>query len=225
MPLTYNSNQYSIPLNIILPIGFPGIGPKVYLAYKLDAASAKTNPLIINDSEVMNNYIHKWQGNNPQYTLGGLCFNLAKSFEMHPPLGEAPKTESTGIMSSVASVTTGVFSGIKSSVSKVTSGSIFKEDSKDSAHSTAHSTSSSTALTPEMKKRDEKIEKLRQKIEAKYITLNEFFEEGKSEIDPYHNHLTCAKSELEDKSMAIKRQILILENEMQEMKDKGTEMN
>lgn len=221
VPLTYNSKQYTIPLNIILPIGFPGIGPKVYLAYKLDAASAKQNPLIINESEVMNNYIHKWQGNNPQYTLGGLCYNLAKSFEMHPPLGESPKTESTGIMSSVASVTTGLLSGIKTGVAKVTGGSTLKEEPKDESHTST----GSVAMTPEMKKREAKIEKVRQKIEAKYIILNEFFEEGKSDVDPYNNHLTWAKSELDDNSMALKRQILILENEMQEMKDKGTEMS
>lgn len=184
--MTYNSKQYTIPLNIILPIGFPGIGPKVYLAYKLDATSAKNNPLIINESEVMNHYIHKWQGNNPQYTLGGLCYNLAKSFEMHPPLGESPKTESTGIMDSVASVTTGVLSGIKTGVAKITGGSVIKEDSKDSNHTTT----ATGAVTPEMKKRDAKVETLRQKLEAKYIILNEFFEEGKSDVDPYHNHLT-----------------------------------
>jgi hypothetical protein len=70
--MTYQQKQYSIPLNIILPIGYPGIGPKVYLSYKLDKESAKNNPLIVNESEVMNNYIHKWQGNNSTYTLGGL---------------------------------------------------------------------------------------------------------------------------------------------------------
>jgi hypothetical protein len=205
VPITYNSKQYTIPINIILPVGYPGIGPKVYLAYKLDATSARDNPLIVNESEVMNNYIHKWKGNNPQYTLGGLWYNLAKSFEAHPPLGEAPKTESKGVINKVSSVTTDFLSGMKSGVSKVTSGAIFKNESKD-AHLTA------------------KIEKLRQQIEAKYVTLNEFFEEGKSEIDPSHNHLTWAKAELYKNSMALKRQILIIENEMQEMKDRSSEM-
>ena len=220
VPITYNLKQYTIPINIILPVRYPEIGPKVYLAYKLDATSARDNPLIVNESEVMNNYIHKWKGNNPQYTLGGLWYNLTKSFEAHPPLGEAPKTEPKGVINQVASVTTDFLSGMKSGVSKVTSGAIFKNESKD-ANLTA---SGMVAMTPEMKKRDAKIEKLRQKIEAKYITLNEFFEEGKSEIDPSHNHLTWAKAELHKNSMALKRQILIIEKEMEEMKDRSSEM-
>lgn len=131
--MTYQSKQYNIPLNIILPIGFPGTGPKVYLTYTLDKESAKNNPLIVNQSEVMNNYIHKWQGNNPSYTLGGLCYNLTKSFEMHPPLGEAPKTETKSVFSSLGSMATSMVDGVKSQVHKATNGKIFSQkEQKDS---------------------------------------------------------------------------------------------
>ena len=54
--MTYQGKQYSIPLHILLPIGFPYTEPKVYLAYKLDEASAKNNPLIVNGNEVRTNY-------------------------------------------------------------------------------------------------------------------------------------------------------------------------
>jgi hypothetical protein len=133
--MTYQQKQYSIPLNIILPIGFPGIGPKVYLSYKLDKESAKNNPLIVGESEIMNNYIHKWQGNNSTYTLGGLCYNLTKSFEMHPPLGEAPKTESKSMLSSLGSMANSMVDGLKTQVSKATNGRVFKQKEESEADS------------------------------------------------------------------------------------------
>lgn len=45
---TIGGKTYGIPVNIILPTAFPFTSPKVILSYKLDANSAKTNPLIIN---------------------------------------------------------------------------------------------------------------------------------------------------------------------------------
>lgn len=64
-------------------------GPKVFLAYLIDKESAKANPLLKPGGEVMNKYIHQWDGKNSQYNLGGLILNLSKSFSVYPPFGSA----------------------------------------------------------------------------------------------------------------------------------------
>jgi hypothetical protein len=89
VPIKYQNQSFNIPIYIILPQNFPYDRPKVYLAFQLDDSSQGSNPLIKGNNEVMNNYIFKWQGNSQQYNLGGLCFNLSKSFNMYPPLGKA----------------------------------------------------------------------------------------------------------------------------------------
>lgn len=229
--MKYEGKQYTIPINIILPIGFPYTAPKVYLAYKLDPACAKANPLIVNESEVMNNYLHKWQGNSPQYNLGGLCYNLTKSFEIHPPLGEAPKEEKPTIMSKVGEVTSNVYSTIKENVNKATGREVFKQsqapENGDHSTSSAMSTgmASANVKTPEMKKREERIEKVTEKLSIKFVTLNDYFEEGKNEIDKNDNYFTRAKAQLDENSMKLNTQILVLQGEKEEMKERIKEMS
>lgn len=229
--MKYEGKQYTIPINIILPIGFPYTAPKVYLAYKLDSACAKANPLIVNESEVMNNFLHKWQGNSPQYNLGALCYNLTKSFEIHPPLGEAPKEEKKTIIDKVGSVTSSVYSSIKENVNKATGGAVFKNNTvhENGDHSTTSAMSTGTTAatsvkTPEMKQREERIEKVTEKLSIKFVTLNDYFEEGKNEIDQNDNYLTRAKAELDENSMKLNTQILVLQGEKEEMKERINEM-
>ena len=60
---------------------------------------------------------------------------------------------------------------------------------------------------------------LKEKIEDKLTLFNGFFEDGKAEYDPEDNYLTRAKEEMEEKSMKMNRQILVLESNKDEMKD------
>jgi hypothetical protein len=186
--MTYQSQKFTIPLKIWLPIGFPMSAPKVYLNYQLDAATAKDNPLIVNGNEIMNNYLHKWNGNTQQYNLGGLCYNLSKSFDIHPPLG-ASKTEEKVEEVHVSQPAT-----------------VVQED-------------------PEKAKRVKLVENLKSKVEEKLSLFNGFFEDGKAEYDPEDNYLTRAKEEMEEKSMKMKRQILVLESNKEEMKGMIKQIN
>lgn len=230
VPMNYLNNQYSIPIILTLPQSFPQDAPIVNLGYKLDAESAKLNPLITNGNQVMNNYLHKWSGSVATYNLGGLCFNLSKSFEMHPPLGEAPKEEKKTVLDTVSSMTNNVFNTVKNSVTQVASSNIFKSKGKEEEKSeTSSQMSTSSAVigstrTPEMAKREAKIEEVRQKLEAKFCTLNDFFEDGKNEVDPTDNYMTRAKQEMEETGRKLNKQVLVLESEKEEMNARIKEM-
>jgi len=89
VPIKYQYKDYSIPIIIVITENYPLSGPKVFLAYLIDKESAKANPLLKPGGEVMNKYIHQWDGKNSQYNLGGLILNLSKSFSVYPPFGSA----------------------------------------------------------------------------------------------------------------------------------------
>jgi hypothetical protein len=88
VPIKYESKDFNIPINVVLPENFPHSGPKVLIGFPLDEKSAADNPLVKNGNQVMNNYIHKWKGNDVQFNLGGLWQNLSKSFSIYPPIGK-----------------------------------------------------------------------------------------------------------------------------------------
>lgn len=72
VPIKYQMKDYSIPINIVLPTSFPMEAPKVFLTYQLDPTHASRNPLIKHGNQVLNNYVHKWDGTKQEYNLGGL---------------------------------------------------------------------------------------------------------------------------------------------------------
>ena len=226
LPITYKTKKYTIPINIILPSGYPTTAPKVYLAYKLDKDSAKDNPLIVNESEVMINYLHKWMPNSPSYTLGGLCYNLSKSFEMYPPLGESPKSE--GVLSSLSSATSSMINSVKTSVSKATNGKVFKEDNTKTKGAPTQETSSVTKAaasnikTPEMEQREDLIAKVTQKL----ISMKEIANSLpiKDDANPCGTLLTGARAQLEENASNAKKQILVIEGEIQEMNERCSDM-
>ena len=219
VPITYKSKQYTIPLNIILPIGFPTTAPKVYLAYKLDKDSAEQNPLVKNGNEIMNNYLYKWEANNATYTLGGLCYNLAKSFEMYPPIKEAPKAKTTEVFNSIGTLANSLVNTIKTSVSHNTNGTALKEETHKVASATPPPP---TVKTPEMEKREELISQVTQKL-ISYKELSASIPGGNN-TDPISTLIANAKVELAVNSTKLQKQVLVLENEMQEMKSRNEEM-
>mmetsp|Transcript_23158 Transcript_23158/g.25709 ORF Transcript_23158/g.25709 Transcript_23158/m.25709 type:complete len:143 (-) Transcript_23158:367-795(-) len=142
----------------------------------------------------MINYLHKWQADNPSYTIGGLCYNLIKSFEMYPPLGES---ESKGVISSIGSATSGIVESVKTTVSKVTNGKVFKENSGES-----NLNSGKKVKTPEMEAREELVAKATQKL----IGLKELSSSVPNcgEDNPCSTLITGAKSQLDENAMKLK---------------------
>lgn len=66
-----------IPINIVLPSFFPYTKPRVFLNYQLSQAAAEANPYIQGTNEVVNSFIHQWDGNNSvTYNLMALYQNL-----------------------------------------------------------------------------------------------------------------------------------------------------
>jgi len=187
----------------------------VFLPYKLDEDAAKTNPLIKNGCEVVNNYLHKWNGSSPQYNLGGLCYNLSKSFEAYPPLGEDPAAKAAkeaakakpGVFSSITSLAGKAIDTVGEGLYSLTHSKQVEESKKEEDAALA------AVLAGESKDRQEKIEKLTQKLKEKFATLDAYFEEGKTTVDICDNHMVKAKQVLDENGMKLKKEILVLESE------------
>jgi hypothetical protein len=209
--MTYMEKKYTIPIEMHLPYGFPTSAPKVLLNFTLDEASAKSNPLIINGNQVMNNYLHKWNSNTQQYNLGGLCYNLSKSFDIHPPLGSAPKVEKKGIFSTAASMTSGMVNTVKEKVTGAMTPSP-KTDSVDSG--------ATCPSNLEDEKHQKQVEEAKSKISTKLAMFDRLFEDGQDEFDPDDNYLIQAKQEMEEKSRKMKQEILVIEGDKEEMKSR-----
>ena len=225
--ITYESKPFKIPVSILLPSGYPATAPKVFLTYKLDQDSAAKNPLIKNGCEVVNNYLHKWNGGVPQYNLGGLCYNLMKSFEMYPPLGESPAE--TKEIEKPKSIFGQVTSAAAKAVDTVGDGlyTLTHPEEKKAAEESKGLPSSSighSKVTPEAKARTDKIQQLADKLQERFKSLETFFEKGHSEVDPFDNHLTRSKTALEENGMKLKTEYLVIEGEKAEMKDKIKEI-
>lgn len=130
---------------------------------------------------------------------------------MHPPLGESPKTESTSVFQKVGSVGSSMYNTVVTGVQKA-------------ANTVAPSKPKEPAVTPEMKQRNENIEKLTKKLHDRFTAVEGYFEKDQTEINLHDNYMTHSKTELEENGMKLKKQILVLENETEEMKSKITEM-
>ena len=89
MYVTVGTQQLNCPITIVIPGSFPATAPRVFLAYQLSAEAAEANPYIKNGSEVINTFLHSWDGSNFNYNLCGLFTNLQKSFAYHPPVNTA----------------------------------------------------------------------------------------------------------------------------------------
>lgn len=124
-----------------------------------------------------------------------------KSFEMYPPLGESPdaaKAKSSSIFGSITSIATKAVDKVGDGLYGLThpdkKNTVAPEDSKIAAAIGAgHST-----LTPEAKNRNDKIQKIAEKLQERFKSLDTFFEGGETEVDPADNHLTRAKFALEE---------------------------
>lgn len=217
MPIKYQNSSFNIPINIVLTEHFPNTAPKVFLAFELDSNTSKDNPLIKNGNEVMNNYIFKWQGNSQQYNLGGLCFNLSKSFNLYPPLGKAGGST---LDPDVIYITNDSSRPLPSGVVK-----------KDySVHNTPQTTPVNTHQVSreiseadqhkviERSERQERVRKIKQKLEDKLSLLNSSI--GGINADSSGDDLIKqSKSYLDDNSEKLRKYALVLDNEKTEMED------
>jgi len=219
IPIKYQMKDYSIPINIVLPENFPTGAPKVFLAYQLDAAYAKDNPLIKYGNQVLNNYIHKWQGNSQQYNLGGLCYNLSKSFSLYPPFGSQGSTiVSTDIIY------------INDGTSKVPPKDAIQQEYKvdtEPQKMPQHSQIgiATSAMTEEQQikyleeeERKSKLKKLHEKLQTKVDAVNSSIS-GLDCESKDQDLISQSKEFLEDNSTKIQKQTLILENEKAEMEE------
>lgn len=76
-----------VPVHFVLVNGFPGIAPKVFLTKPPDKKLIKENPFIMDGNEVMNQFLDKWQGYNPNYTIAQAFYYVYQSFLHSPPVG------------------------------------------------------------------------------------------------------------------------------------------
>ncbi len=218
------TKQYSIPLNIVLPIGFPSTAPKVYLAYKLDPVSAEKNPFIKNESEIMNNYINKWQANNSAYSLGGLCYNLSKSFEMYPPLNDtqtpatapAPTPAPAPVMGGVSTAPPSMVNPVQAAATTVV------KEPVGTTQAAPPPPPPPVEKTPEMIEKEDLVAQATQKL-ISYKEIAATLPGGNS-TDPVSTLIANAKVELGENGTKLQRQILMIENEIQEMKAHNEEM-
>lgn len=220
--ITFASKQYSIPLNIVLPVGYPNTAPKIYLAYKLDAETAEQNPFIKNGSEVMNNYINKWQANSTSYTLGGLCYNLTKSFEMYPPLNGV-QAKSTTTPAPAPAPAPSPAPPVQAPVTMAPAEVVEKAPvATVQPVQTAAPTPAEEVKTPEMEMKEELVAQATQKL----ISYKEIASTlpGGNHSDPVSTLIANAKIELGENGTKLQKQILMLENEIQEVKTHNEEM-
>jgi len=82
-----------VPVHFVLVNGFPGIAPKVFLTKATDKKLIKENPFIMDGNEVMNQFLDKWQGYNPNYTLAQAFYYVYQSFLHSPPIGSGVSIE------------------------------------------------------------------------------------------------------------------------------------
>lgn len=88
-----DGTQEQIPVHFVLVNGFPSIAPKAYLSKPPDPKLIKDNPFIMEGNEIMNQYMDKWEGFNPSYTLNMMFYYIYQSFLIHPPIGSGIKSE------------------------------------------------------------------------------------------------------------------------------------
>lgn len=220
IPIKYQMKDYQIPINLILPSTFPTSAPKVQLNYKLDEKSALENPLVKHGNEILNNYLHKWDGTNNQYNLGGLWYNLSKSFSLYPPLG----TAGGGTLSSdVIYIADGASKPAPSNVIKKDY-NVETEPPKVPEHLKIHKMKEEAMTEEEQleavirEERKDNISKLKNKIESKLTTLNSSVSGLDSE--PGQKDLIAKSKEfLEANSEQLKKQTLMLEGEISELKE------
>lgn len=73
--------------------GFPSIPPKAFLSRAPDPKLIKENPFIMEGNEIMNQFMDKWEGFNPTYTLNMMFYYIYQSFLIHPPIGSGIKSQ------------------------------------------------------------------------------------------------------------------------------------
>lgn len=219
VPMKYKFQEYQIPINIVLPENFPEKGPKVFLAFVVDDNSAKNNPLIKNGNEILNNYIFKWE-ESQQYNLGGLCWNLSKSFDIYPPLGKA----------GAGTLNTDVIY-MANDPSRPLPSNIIKKDyavEKDPPKVPDHLDTPALREMPmdedaqikmiEREERKELVTKVAKKLKLKLQALNSSID-GLDDSIQGDDQISKAKAYLEDNSVKLKKQTLMLESEKTEMEE------
>lgn len=135
---------------------------------------------------------------------------------MHPPLGEAPgsktETEKKSMVDQVTTMASKTVGSITSSFSKFTN----NKDKKEENGTTANGSNS---------KRDKLTESVSTKLTERFCVLDSFFEDGKTQVDLDDNYMTKSKQVLDENAMKLKKEILVLENEKEEMQDNIKDMN
>ena len=219
VPMKYKFQEYQIPINIVLPENFPEKGPKVFLGFVVDEDSAKNNPLIKNGNEVLNNYIFKWE-ESQQYNLGGLCWNLSKSFDIYPPLGKA----GAGLLNTdVIYIANDPSRPLPSNVVKKEY-TVEKEPPKVPEHLNTHNPrempmdEDAQIKMIEREERKDLIKKVSKKLQNKLQALNSSID-GLDDSIQGDDQISKAKAYLEDNSNKLKKQTLMLESEKAEMEE------
>lgn len=218
VPIKYQMRDYTIPLNIILPENFPIGPPKVFIAFPLDPIHAKNNPFLRKQNEVMNNYIHKWDGNNNQYNLGGLCYNLSKSFGIHPPMGSASGGKLNTDVIHITDESKPLPKNVVHQECKInTEPQQIPEHAKVGKN---NKVMDEKAQMEEIKRidREDKLDKVKAKIKQRLDSLNSSIQ-GLEKWNDEEDLIAQSKKFLEDNSTKIKKQTLILDNDKAEMEE------
>lgn len=233
VPIKYQNMDYSIPINIVLPQKFPIEAPKVFLAYNLDPSHATTNPLIKYGNQVLNNYIHKWDGTSQSYNLGGLWYNLSKSFSLYPPFGTAG---SGTVDSDVIYINDGTTKAkpvdvIKQDYTQApTTASSYGGHAGTGLSPSSMSTHATASTAFDMSKEEDQIKYLAES--ARKQKLKQLYEKLQIKVDAINSSISGLDGESKDEDLItqskkfldnnreiLDRQTLILENEMAEMKE------
>jgi hypothetical protein len=190
------------------------------LGFPLDEKSAASNPLIKNGNQVMNNYIHKWKGNDTQYNLGGLCNNLSKSFSLYPPLGKA----GGGLLKTDVIYIENDDSRPKPSNLVKTEYTVDSNPPQMPDQLDIHNPKELPKTEEEQialvtkNERNDLMRKLVKKLKSKINILNSSVT-GLDDDDNEPNLIKQSKKFLQDNGVKLKKQLLIIESEKTEMEE------
>ena len=219
VPIKYQMKDYSIPVNMVLSEKFPMEAPKVFLTYQLDSSHSTQNPLIKHGNQVYNNYLHKWDGTSQQYNLGGLCYNLSKSFSLYPPFGtQGGATTDTD--------TIYINDGSTKAAPKDVINQKYKQAEPQKFPGTATAQPVGTAATKPLSE-EEQVKLLAES--ARKEAIKEWSEKLKLKVDNLNSSVNnldieSGRKYLEDNATKIEKQTMILENEITYMTEGIEEM-